>query len=175
MASKVFSNFKDLCGALDKDADIQEKVAEYAEEQKSKKARNVRMDTMEWIAQELMMEIMNNLNDYYESYEPSKYVRTYDMRNMFDMNSSVQIDKKKKIVTIYFNEAAWHRNIFNTHSSFVPLLLDQGWSVGGSTKKRSRFEYYEGSQFISRAIKKMNSKYKSYGVHIEFEGPTNFY
>lgn len=115
-------------------------------------------------AQELRAEIIKNLNMYYNSYEPIDYIRT---RNLLDALDRVKIDQTHNMLTIDFNDNAWHKSMSakNFHYSFVPTLVNYGWDVGPRPRNLERsYNYYAGSGYLTKAIADFNKKYKRKGI-----------
>lgn len=116
--------------------------------------------------------ILRNLQKYYKSYTPKKHERTYQQLNIFD-DATYLYDSNG--VTIGFGSQAMQINAVKSdpHYSFVPELLNTGWSLSGVKTSRNkssvnRFVYFQGSFFINNAIEEFNAKHRRDGVHAEY-------
>lgn len=88
----------------------------------------------------IKLEIVN----YYASYTPVQYKRTFDMAN------SLRIKISGDSFHIYFEPSmAYHPNVMNKKKVFVPTLMDAGWYHSAQIH---RFTYWEGDGFIERGI-----------------------
>ena len=82
----------------------------------------------------IKLEIVN----YYASYQPKRYERTYDMVD------SLRIKVSGDSFHIYFEP-----NLKYHPTVFVPTLMDAGWNYSAAVY---RFTYWEGDMFIERGI-----------------------
>lgn len=121
------------------------------------------------IIQELMREIRNACS-----------APPWHLHYIFYSNPMTIVDQPDGsiVVTVPFTEDAYRRNMFNTHYSFIPILMDQGWHVRKFTTfsgKSSRgngltyptFEYFVGTGELTRIIDNFNARYANKGFHAE--------
>ena len=64
---------------------------------------------------------------------------------------------------------AYHDNLYGTHKSYVPILVNFGWNAPKLEKMIGkpiyRFTYYDGFHMAEKAIKQFNAT-NPYGVAI---------
>lgn len=102
-------------------------------------------------AQKLYDQILLAISDYYLSYDPVAYKRTYDMIN------SLRLKVSGDEFIIYFEpNAAYHPNVF------VQTLMDHGWNYSNA---KYRFTYWDGAHFIEQGI----ANYKKYDAAFPIE------
>ncbi|MGF6375119.1 hypothetical protein M2140_000153 [Clostridiales Family XIII bacterium PM5-7] len=159
-----YSSPSELIAALEKDKKLNKQIQSQVA---SDGGTTYDAKSLNKCAAELMSLIITNLEKYYSSYNPIEYPRTYNLRGMF---SAPIIDANNGTIQIPFSGNAFHPSALenDVHYSFVPILLNYGWSVKGSTKRNSRFEHFEGSMFITNAINSFNRKYAKDGITAKF-------
>ena len=111
---------------------------------------------------------------YYASYTPKVYDRTYDFldsayaENFFEARV---IGTRIELSVSFRDSMAYHRNLYDDHDSYVPILMNFGWhskklEQGSAFGHRLyHFTYYEGFHMVERAIMHFN-RTNTYGVHI---------
>ena len=114
----------------------------------------------------------NQILAFYASYTPKIYQRT---RNLLDSLYSENFFEARVVGTrielsVSFRDSmAYHRNLFDDHDSFVPLLVNFGWHSKGLEamigKSVPRLTYYDGFHMVERAIIQFNQQ-NPFGVHI---------
>lgn len=101
--------------------------------------------------------LQEEIDNYYDSYSPKVYRRTFNFRNSIRV-SPIKIEKSgntyRMEVRIYFDkEMATHPSVMNGEDGFVGTLLNQGWHWSpDKTNRIPRFSDYDGFHFIQRAI-----------------------
>lgn len=107
-------------------------------------------------AADLLSKILQRkVQDYYDSYKPVEYQRTYQFLNSIRI-SPVKHDGDKLHIEVYFDKnMATHPSIFGGESGFVPILLNEGWTWNKKTGPY-RLAFYEGFHFIEKAIEEFN-------------------
>lgn len=111
------------------------------------------------------------LLEYYLSYTPSIYRRTYDFRDSLYAEDFVhaRVNGDRIELSVSFRPSmSYHKNLFGDHESYVPLLINSGWH----SKKLEetigiipRFTRYEGFHFVEKAVDMFN-RTNPYGVYI---------
>lgn len=116
----------------------------------------------------------NYIQEYYLSYSPKRYLRTYDFQDSLYAEDFIhaRANGDRIELSVSFRPSmAFHKNIFGDHESYVPLLINSGWY---SKKLEDRIGYvprftrYEGYHFVEKAVKMFN-KTNPYGVYISPE------
>ncbi|MBO5970231.1 MAG: hypothetical protein J6S14_17260 [Clostridia bacterium] len=114
--------------------------------------------------------LAKHIRAYYDSYDPVVYQRRsrYNMADALEVDASV----KDKTISISFDEdMVWNdsvkhpsrkhkiRSDVNWGWGFEPILIDTGWRVKRPYARTPihRFDYYEGYNFIQKAIAEFNS------------------
>lgn len=112
------------------------------------------------------------IQEYYVSYYPKVYERTYMMRESLYAEDFVHarlIGNKLSLSVSFMPSGAYHPNLWGDHESYVPILINSGWNAKKLEAKigRSvpRLTHYEGYHFIEKAVKYFN-KTNTYGVYI---------
>lgn len=114
--------------------------------------------------------------EYYASYTPLSYKRTYDFMDSLYAQDIVhaRVNKSKSRIELdvsFIPSMAYHKNLYNTHFSYVPLLINSGWHSAKLEQyvgKIPRFTEYEGYHFIEKGIRYFN-KTNTYGIRISPE------
>jgi hypothetical protein len=114
--------------------------------------------------------IKEEIQNYKESYRPNQYIRTGNWENSIYIEEPVLIGNKI-IGKIKFNDLAYHKSYIgeNQPDGFVPWLMEVGWNIESKVQpRRPRFTDYEGSNYISKAIKKFNNRpnVKKYKIRV---------
>ena len=114
--------------------------------------------------------IVQEIDAYYNSYEPVLYKRTRAMRDSVEVANNITIDTTGMRLTIDLNltERAWHESYYSEGSVIPLILLSYGWHTHGSFKDIYRFGYFEGANILQNAVDKFNDSSK-YGVTAEIK------
>lgn len=113
----------------------------------------------------------NQLLAFYASYTPRKYQRTFDLldslyaENFFEARV---VGTRIELAVSFRDSMAYHRNLFDDHNSFVPLLVNFGWhSIGleAMIGKVPHLTYYDGFHMVERAIIQFNQQ-NPFGIRI---------
>lgn len=111
------------------------------------------------------------IQEYYLSYTPKIYQRTYDFQNSLYAEDFIhaRANGNRIELSVSFRPSmSYHRNIFGDHESFVPLLINSGWyskKLEDRIGVVPRFTQYEGYHFVEKAVNMFN-KTNPYGVYI---------
>ena len=116
-------------------------------------------------AERLSNIIRQKINEYYMSYDPKVYERTYDMINSLQVEKSI-VNGNEISVRVYFDDSANHPSVFGQEDGFSPWLINHGWRVQkGNHMNIEHFGYQKGARFIENAIAEFN-KNNPYGFRI---------
>lgn len=113
----------------------------------------------------------NFIQEYYLSYDPKRYIRTYDFMDSLYAEDFIhaRVNGNRIELSVSFRPSmAYHRNIFGDHMSFIPLLINSGWEsrkLERAIGHIPRFTSYEGYHFIEKAVNMFN-RTNPYGVYI---------
>lgn len=121
------------------------------------------------------------IQQYYLSYTPSVYKRTYDFRDSLYAENIAQariVGNRIELSISFMDSMSYHRNIFDDHDSYVPALINFGWNAPKLESlisgKKHRFTHYEGYHFIEKAIRMFNRR-NPYGIYISPSDVTYIY
>jgi hypothetical protein len=115
--------------------------------------------------------IDNHIREYYLSYEPREYERTFDFMDSLYAENFLQarvVGNRIELSVSFVDSMAYHYNFNRKHKSYIPILINCGWKAPKLEQrigKVYRFTYYEGYHFIEKSIKQFNSQ-NPYGVYI---------
>jgi len=119
--------------------------------------------------------IKEEIDNYYNSYSPSIYIRSYRLKEALRVDT-VQQEGNKLTIRVYFDSGlSVHSSIFNDDDvGDAAILINYGWKVkSDKVPDYPRLKYYEGDGFLNRAINRFNS-INLYGlkvhVHSEWDG-----
>lgn len=117
----------------------------------------------------------NQILAYYASYTPSVYERTYNFLDSLyaeDFFKAKVVGNRIEVKVSFRDSMAYHRNIYNDHNSYVPVLINFGWNapklayqIGANVY---RFTHYSGFHMVEKAIRQFNAQ-NPYGVYISHD------
>lgn len=116
----------------------------------------------------------NFIQEYYLSYTPRIYQRTYDFQDSLYAEDFIhaKVNGNRIELSVSFRPSmAYHRNLFDDHDSYVPLLINSGWQADKLEIKLGvipHFTRYEGYHFIEKAVSMFNHT-NPYGVYISLD------
>lgn len=115
------------------------------------------MKVLEREGERLKGYLEEEVQNYYNSYSPTVYTRTYNFLNSVRITPVFQ-EGNNLTVKIYFDEGmATHDSIFGGEDGYVPTLLEYGWQVkSDKVPNYYHLKYYEGFHFVDKAIEKYN-------------------
>lgn len=160
----LLSNDDEVFIAIKSDTELQDKLrAMIFEDMGFKQQRNTNpKKTLIAYAKKLAKEVEKKLKISGVEFEGSLF------------SEQIEYDERKKCVVLNFSDDTFQKNIFQTHVSFVPVLYNYGWEVGGKKYHYSNsngmpsFRYYAGSYFITEAIKEFNNSHKDKNLYADF-------
>lgn len=120
--------------------------------------------------------IQENIQDYYSSYAPIRYRRTYKMSNALSVDDLCDIFSNNMTITIRINGNAIHNSIIDGSFSNALWLVNSGWQVRDDVWFSSiyRFGYYEGAHFIESAVDEFKATTK-YNIKVKIIIPDNWF
>lgn len=114
----------------------------------------------------------NQIRAYYASYTPKIYQRTFDFQDSLYAENFFEarvVGTRIELSVSFRDSMAYHRNLFDDHDSYVPLLINFGWyakrlesAIGHPV---SHLTSYDGFHMVERAIIQFNSQ-NPFGMHI---------
>ena len=113
----------------------------------------------------------NFIQEYYLSYRPKEYKRTYDFQDSLyaeDFIHAKVINNRIVLQVSFIPSMAYHWNLWNDHKSYVPMLINFGWRADKLEQrigKVERFTRYDGYHIIEKAVRMFNAR-NPYGVYI---------
>lgn len=121
------------------------------------------------------------IQEYYLSYTPKVYRRTYDFRDSLYAENLVQarvVGNRIEMSVSFRDSNSYHQNLFKDHMSYIPALINFGWSApkleAMTINRVHRFTHYSGYHFIEKAIRMFNRR-NPYGVYISPSDVTYIY
>lgn len=106
----------------------------------------------------LLEKIMHRkLQDYYASYTPIVYERTYNLMNSLRISPIEQIGSFLTINVYFDREAATHPSIFGGENGYVANLINDGWKWNHDIGI-NHLSHYEGFHFVEKSIDEFNSR-----------------
>lgn len=104
--------------------------------------------------------MINELEKYYESYEPTVYIRTGYTVQSIHVGEPKKISYNKWGLAITFDERLANHPSYidqNQPDGYTPWLLEVGWSISDKVGfYKPMFTEHAGTHFISHAIDKFN-------------------
>jgi hypothetical protein len=111
-------------------------------------------------AASLLEKIMHDkLQEYYNSYSPVIYERTYNLLNSLRI-SPIEQSGNMLMISVYFDrDSATHPSIFGGEEGYVANLINEGWKWNHDIGI-NHLSHYEGFHFIEKSIDEFNSRNK---------------
>lgn len=153
-------------------------MASLKEQLKNLDLRQIKVSTNETLSDIMAKEakrlynlIQKEIDNYYNSYSPVIYDRTGNYRKSLYAEdiASIKVVGNSLEIGVGFNQSlVIHRNLFDNHYSFVPLLMERGWTAKRLEDRYGvieRFTRFDGIKAVERAIEEFNRTNK-YGIII---------
>jgi hypothetical protein len=118
--------------------------------------------------------IQKEIDNYYLSYTPIQYQRSYDFQESLTVDDviTINVDASRMEMIIHFNDLAYHDSYWGDQGKVnVALLLDDGWQWKNNPHINHLSEY-GGSHFIENAISEFNVS-NSLNIKIRLEKTWN--
>ena len=107
-------------------------------------------------AQRLKDCIQKFIDEYYGSYSPSVYSRTFRFQRSLSVDDVVEVDVTQNQMRIYLlfdNNLAYHPSAFrNGQNGYVPVLINYGWQWKNDKIHKEHLSYYNGFNFVEKGI-----------------------
>lgn len=137
----------------------------------------------ETIAEQLRKEVLRlydciqyYIDEWYHNYQPKVYMRTGNLKKAMYAEDivNIRVDNKGIRLSIrFYDDLAWHKNLWGNHESYVPMLMDLGWVAPDLEKKLGvqipNFTRFDGIHFVERGIADFN-RTNSLGIKIDVSG-----
>jgi hypothetical protein len=115
-------------------------------------------------AQELEKLLKDELNAYFNSYDPVVYERTGRTLQSFRVSDPKKISINNWSIEIYFDDGlANHPSVFggDQPDGYTPWLLNTGWrNKLDSTLDIENFTRFKGTNYVTNAVEKFNRSNK---------------
>lgn len=106
-------------------------------------------------AQRFKQCLIDVVNNYYASYDPVIYKRTFGLRESILVDDMISIEKNQISIDVgFFGEGVYGESLFGGEQGYKPHLIGEGWQViHGWHQDIYRFGFYEGfGNLIDKAI-----------------------
>lgn len=121
--------------------------------------------------------LQKNIDEWYSSYSPTVYQRTYKMRNSIYADDIVSIDTSSgtlKIVIKYTDEV-FNDSLFGDGSINTLYLMNSGYAVeNGWHKDIPYFGFRKGGSFLQKSVQEFNQN-NYFGVMVDIVYPDMIY
>lgn len=113
------------------------------------------------------------LREYYNSYTPTMYRRTYGLLNSLEVDKNVRVRNNVAIMDVYFNERALGVSMFGNRGFHRTMgkatLIDKGWRVRKNVwfRKINHFGFQKGFNFINKSIKEFKNYMMANGLKLK--------
>lgn len=114
---------------------------------------------LQYEADRFLKILQEEINNWYDSYSPVVYKRSYDMRNSIYVEDLVQVSVSgdKLQIKINYDNSAFHQSLWDSSNINSILLMNDGYKVSkGWHKNIENFGYREGGQFLEKAVNRFN-------------------
>lgn len=123
---------------------------------------------LQYEADRFLKILQEEINNWYDSYSPVVYKRSYDMRNSIYVEDLVQVSASgdKLQIKINYDNSAFHQSLWDSSSINSILLMNDGYKVSkGWHKNIENFGYRDGGQFLEKAVNRFNEE-NYFGIDI---------
>lgn len=156
--SRSFNNIKDLA-----------KFIETQEGQGAFLAQNekVLLKNLHEAGKLLEKLLQEQINAYYDSYDPKVYNRTYAFEQSLRLSNPFKTGVNEWSIEVYFDEDLAFHTSSTYQQAYVPTLIDEGWDIRSQTGKDiPRFTHYEGFNYVDKAVSQFN-KMNKFGFKVK--------
>lgn len=114
---------------------------------------------LQYEADRFLKILQEEINNWYDSYSPVVYIRSYDMLNSIYVEDLVQVSVSgdKLQIKINYDNSAFHQSLWDSSNINSILLMNDGYKVSkGWHKNIENFGYRDGGQFLEKAVNRFN-------------------
>lgn len=126
---------------------------------------------MKYEAKRFLKILQEEIDEWYRSYSPKMYQRTYDMKTSIYVEDFVDIDSSGTQLTVRIKQTdeAIHESLWGGGEVNALLLMNNGYHVsGGWHKDIPYFGYREGGHFLESAVERFNQD-NYFGIEINID------
>lgn len=123
---------------------------------------------LQYEANRFLKILQEEIDNWYDTYSPVVYKRSYDMRNSIYVEDLVQVSVSgdKMQIKINYDDRAFHQSLWDSSSINSILLMNDGYKVSkGWHKDIENFGYRDGGQFLEKAVNRFNEE-NDFGIDI---------
>ena len=123
---------------------------------------------LQYEANRFLKILQEEIDNWYDSYSPVVYKRSYDMRDSIYVEDLVQVSVSgdKMQIKINYDDRAFHQSLWDSSSINSILLMNDGYKVSkGWHKDIENFGYRDGGQFLEKAVNRFNEE-NDFGIDI---------
>lgn len=123
---------------------------------------------LQYEANRFLKILQEEIDNWYDSYSPVVYKRSYDMRNSIYVEDLVQVSVSgdKMQIKINYDDRAFHQSLWDSSSINSILLMNDGYKVSkGWHKDIENFGYRDRGQFLEKAVNRFNEE-NDFGIDI---------
>ncbi len=121
--------------------------------------------------------LQRHINDWYASYSPSIYDRTYNMKNSIFVEDIIDLNMTDNSlqITVKYSDAVYHDSLFEDTEVNTLYLMDSGYKViNGYHKNIEYFGYRSTAQFLKAAANEFNRN-NYFNIKIDIIKPESIY
>ena len=134
-------------------------------------------------AKQLKECIYERLSEYYYSYSPSNYSRSYSLLNSLEADNFVTVKGSTLIINVSFNDKANHPSGYGVWSDYgstnvnTAYLMNYGYTVNKPVwfKDLHHFGHKDPSNFIENGVRDFLDNYNRYNLSVEIHKPDTYY
>jgi hypothetical protein len=114
--------------------------------------------------------MIEELNNYFDSYEPKVYKRTGNTIASIRVGEPRKISINQWSLDITFDESlANHPSVFGQEQGYTPWLLEVGWNIENKVVySRPMFTKHPGTHYIQKAVERFNAN-NPHGLFVTVE------
>ena len=126
---------------------------------------------MKYEAKRFLKILQEEIDEWYSSYSPKMYSRSYGMRDSIYAEDIVDVDSSGTQLTIKikYTDAAIHSSLWGDDEIDTLLLMNKGYQVKrGWHKNIGNFGYRKGGHFLERAVERFNND-NLFGIKVNID------
>lgn len=127
---------------------------------------------MKYEAKRFLKILQEEIDEWYRSYSPVVYQRTYAMRDSIYAEDFVDIDSSGTQLTVKLKQTdeAMHKSLWGGDEVNALLLMNEGYQVkSGWHKDIPYFGYRPGGHFLEKAVERFKQdNYFDIEIHIDY-------